>query len=217
MIAALVPLKPLDAGKSRLAGLLPRPAIAALSLAMLGDILEALAAVERLDHRIVVTPDPAVGKAAEALGAEAMVRDDPGLNASLDEATALLVPRGLESLLVVLGDVAGARSADLEELFVWRDRLGTPSVALAAARDGGTAALLRTPYDAIPSRFGPDSAARHQEAARERGIAIESRELPSLAIDLDRPDDLKAMLRSESPAPRTRALLHELGFDAATD
>jgi hypothetical protein len=35
--------------------------------------------------------------------------------------------------------------------------------------------------------------------------------LPSLAIDIDRADDLSALLASEAPAPRTRALLARLG------
>ena len=34
--------------------------------------------------------------------------------------------------------------------------------------------------------------------------------LPSLAIDLDRPEDLQALRDGEGPAPRTRALLVEL-------
>ncbi len=210
MIAALVPLKRLDAGKSRLAGLLPRPTIAELSLAMLGDVLEALQGVPALEARVVVTPDPEVGRAAEAAGAEAIVRRDPGLNASLDEATALLAARGLEDLLVILGDVAGADAADLTTLFDEREALGRPAAVLAPARDGGTAALLRAPYDAIPSRFGADSARAHAEAARAAGVPFRSCPLPSLAVDLDRPADLEALLRGEGPAPRTRALLASL-------
>jgi hypothetical protein len=35
--------------------------------------------------------------------------------------------------------------------------------------------------------------------------------LPSLAIDLDRADDLHALLASAAAAPRTRALLARLG------
>lgn len=213
MIAALVPLKTLEAGKSRLSGLLPRDAIEDLSLAMLGDVLEALGEVEELDERVVVTPDPAVGRAAEAAGAEALVRDDPGLNASLDAATTLLAQRGLDQLLVVLGDVAGAGAEDLGAVFAAARRLGRPSVVIAAARDGGTAAMLRTPHDAIPSRFGPDSAAAHRAAAHEAGVPVEVLDLPTLSIDLDRPEDLRALRESGGPARRTRALLERLERD----
>lgn len=219
MRAALVPLKRLDAGKSRLMGALPRDAIAALSLAMLGDVLEALASVPELDHRVVVTPDPEVGRAAEAAGAEAMVRRDPGLNPSLDGATALLAARGLECLLVVLGDVAGAAGEDLRSLFKVRAELGERgdrSVVLACSRDGGTAALLRTPYDVIPSCFGRNSAAAHERAALDSGVPFRACELASLSVDLDRPDDLDALVAGTGPAPRTRALLRELGRGTAS-
>lgn len=219
MNVALVPIKGLDAGKSRLMGALPRTAIEALSLAMLGDVLEALADVPEIDHRVVVTPDPAVGTAAEAAGAEAMVLAGPGLNLSLDEATAALAGRNrpgrnLEGLLVLLGDVAGATSADLRELFAVQAQLGAPAVVLAPSSDGGTAALLRVPCDAIPSRFGSQSAKAHEAAAAAAGIPFRRCALPSLAIDLDRPDDLVALLASNAPAPRTRALLGELGLEA---
>ncbi len=210
MNAALVPLKTLEAGKSRLSGLLPRDAIEGLSLAMLGDVLEALGEVDAVDERVVVTPDPAVGRAAEAAGARALVRDDPGLNASLDAATGILADQELDQLLVVLGDVAGAAGPDLEAVFDAAERLGRPSAVIAAARDGGTAALLRTPYDAIPSRFGADSAEAHRRAAEDAGVPVEVLHLPSLAIDLDRPEDLQALREGQGPARRTRALLEEL-------
>ncbi len=213
MTLALVPVKQLDAAKSRLAGALPRRAIAALSLAMLGDVLEALAGVSQVHRRVVVTPDAEVGRAATAAGAEALVRSDSGLNASLDEATTVLAPRGVERLLVVLGDVAGATPKDLSRLFEVQARLGRPAVVLAPLEDGGTATLLRAPHDAIPSCFGADSLRAHREAARTRRVSCEVCPLPSLAIDLDRPEDLRALLRSTGAAPRTRALLAELGFE----
>ena len=94
MTTALVPVKPLDAGKSRLLGSLDREQIRALCLAMLGDVLEALSGVADLAERAVVTPDAEVGAAAERAGARALVRDDPGLNASLSAAAGELCGEG---------------------------------------------------------------------------------------------------------------------------
>ena len=213
MSLALVPVKRLAAGKSRLAAALGREAIEALSLAMLGDVLAALRDSGRVDRIVVATPDPEVGEAARALGAEARVADDPGLNAALDATSAALAdPAG--ALLVVLGDVAGAAGSDLARLFQALDELGGTGAVLAPARDGGTAALLRRPPDAIPSCFGADSAKAHRAAAEREGAAWRELALPSLAIDLDRADDLRALLASEAAAPRTRALLARLGAPA---
>jgi len=210
MNAAVVPVKRLAAGKSRLAGALGREAVEALTLAMLGDVLDALRASGRVDRIVVATPDPDVGEAARALGAEARVADDPGLNAALD-ATRDAVADPAGAWLVVLGDVAGAAGADLARLFTALDELGGGGAVLAPARDGGTAALLRRPPAAIPSCFGADSAKAHREAAERAGVAFRELPLPSLAIDLDRADDVRALLASGAAAPRTRALLARLG------
>jgi 2-phospho-L-lactate guanylyltransferase len=157
----------------------------------------------------VATPDPEAGAAARALGAEARVADDPGLNAALDAAARELAGPG-DALLVVLGDVAGAAGRDLAALFAALAELGGRGAVLAPARDGGTAALLRRPPDAIPSCFGADSAKAHRSAAERAGVPFRELALPSLAIDLDRADDLGALLASEAAAPRTRALLATL-------
>ena len=206
MSLALVPVKRLGAGKSRLAEAIGREATPALTLAMLGDVVDALHACPRVARVVVVTPDPEVGEAARALGAEARVADEPGLNPALDAAAAALAdPNG--ALLVVLGDVAGARGAELARLFAALDAASGPAAVLAPARDGGTAALLRRPPGAFPASFGEDSAARHRAAAESRGVAFQTLPLPSLAIDLDRIEDVRALVASDAPAPRTRALL----------
>ena len=210
MNLALVPVKRLAAGKSRLAAALGREAIEALSLAMLGDVLAALRESGRVDRIVVATPDPEVGEAARSLGAEARVADDPGLNAALDAAArAHADPDG--ALLVVLGDVAGAAAAEIARLFDVLDEIGGRGTVLAAAQDGGTAALLRRPPGAIPSCFGEGSAKAHRGAAERAGTPFRELALPSLAIDLDRAEDLTALLASAAPAPRTRALLARLG------
>lgn len=213
MNAALVPVKPLAAGKSRLAGRLAREALERLALAMLGDLVDALRAVRELDLVAVTTPDPRVAREAEALGAEALLRDDAGLNAALDGAAGELAGRGLEALLVVLGDVPGAQPQELAALFAALRSAGGRGVVLAPSRDGGTSALLRAPWNAVPNRFGPQSAAAHRALAREAGLAYRELALPSLAVDLDRPEDAAALLAAPG-APRTRALLAELGLGA---
>ena len=73
-------------------------------------------------------------------------------------------------------------------------------------------ALLRAPHSVIPNHFGKDSAAAHRDLARGAGVPYSELPLPSLAIDLDRVEDVEALLRIERGAEQTRALLRELGF-----
>jgi 2-phospho-L-lactate guanylyltransferase (CobY/MobA/RfbA family) len=83
---------------------------------------------------------------------------------------------------------------------------------LAPSRDGGTGALARAPADAIPSRFGAGSADAHRRAAREAGVPLVELALPSLAVDLDDAEALRAFLAGPGDGPRTRARLAALGF-----
>jgi coenzyme F420-0:L-glutamate ligase/coenzyme F420-1:gamma-L-glutamate ligase len=207
MIAAVVPVKSLSASKSRLLPHLGRAAAERLAIAMLGDVVEALRGTRGVGRVVVATPDPDVARAARAAGAEALVRDDPGLNAAIESAGAELAPGAQDGLLVVLGDVAGARPADLEALL---GALDGPGVALAPSRDGGTSALLRVPRDAIPAGFGPGSAKVHRDLAARAGVRFRELALPSLAIDVDAPEDLEALRATDGAGPRTRALLAEL-------
>ena len=84
--------------------------------------------------------------------------------------------------------------------------------ALRRCDDGGTSALLRSPHSVIPNHFGKDSAAAHRDLARGSGVPYSELPLPSLAIDLDRIEDVEALLRIERGADRTRALLRQFGF-----
>jgi 2-phospho-L-lactate guanylyltransferase len=204
LIVAVVPVGELGSAKSRLVPVLGRESASRLALAMLGDVLEALLAVEALGRVAVVTPDADVAATARTMGAEALERDDPGLNPAIEGACAELVDAADDGALVVLGDVAGARPEDLARLVAAGD---TPGVALAPADDGGTAALLRRPFDVIPAAFGRQSARAHRLGAEREGVPFAALRLPSLAIDLDSADDLDAFLASDAGGSRTRALL----------
>jgi 2-phospho-L-lactate guanylyltransferase len=212
--AALVPVKHLHSGKSRLARELERGVVERLILAMLEDIVEALRNVGSLDPVAVVTPDPEVASAARACGARALLRPDPGLNPSLDAAAKTLAGEGATALLVMLGDVAGAQAEEIAELLKTLDALGGQGVVLAPTADGGTGALLRAPYDLIPNRFGPESAEAHRDLAAQAGVPFRELTLASLAIDLDSREDLEAFLASPRGGPRTRRLLQGLGLGA---
>jgi 2-phospho-L-lactate guanylyltransferase len=205
VICAVVPVKALAESKSRLFPERPRGDVEALSLAMMGDVIACLRAVERIARVVVVTPDPAVAHAAEAQDAQVLLRADPGLNPAIEAASAAVAGPG-DGLFVVLGDVAAADSAEVAQLLA---AAPTRGVALAPSRDGGTSALLRRPPTVIPACFGRDSAKRHREAAARAGAPLVELALPSLAIDVDLSEDARAILAQPTLGARTRALLEE--------
>jgi len=220
MTTALIPVKRLEQSKSRLLPQLPAADRQALTLAMLADLIEALQATPGLDRIAVTTPDSAVAEQASRAGAQILMRPEPGLNSALEEGRARLRTEmdPEEALLIVLGDVAGALAEDFARLLAAAspddpadEGAALPSgVWLAPSSDGGTSALLQRPADLIPCRFGRDSAKRHREAAAAAGAAYHELELPSLAIDLDAPEDLEAFLATCGGGRRTRRLLASL-------
>lgn len=89
------------------------------------------------------------------------------------------------------------------------------TVGVATDRHGtGTNGLFLCPADAIGPAFGPGSRERHLDRATRAGYQAELVVIPSLALDLDTPDDLealRALLEEDSErAPITAAALAEL-------
>jgi 2-phospho-L-lactate guanylyltransferase len=212
MSAALVPVKRLVESKSRMLPQLDAAGREALCLAMLHDLLCALIATPSLDRVAVVTPDSEVAAAAHEAGAEAIHFEEPGLLTAIEHGAGVLRLAPAEPLLVVLGDVAGAVAGDLESLFRELETLGGRGVVLAPSTDGGTSALLRAPADAIPARFGPESAKAHRDEAERAGVPYRELSCPSLLLDLDDARDVERFLAKPDPAGgrETRALLRSL-------
>jgi 2-phospho-L-lactate/phosphoenolpyruvate guanylyltransferase len=202
-----VPVKALGAAKGRLAGVLTPVERAAITLAMLEDVLDATTAVPGW-QTWVISPDQRVLQVAARRRARPVEEDDdPGLLNAIrqveDEAA------GADALAVVLGDLPLATPEALTRAL---QTLG-PVVAVPSGSDAGTNVLLRRPAGAIPARFGTDSFRRHREAAEQHDIPFAEVRAPELAFDLDRPDDVAALLASRSRG-RTRAICLELGLAA---
>ena len=66
-----------------------------------------------------------------------------------------------------------------------------PQIIIAPSRDGGTNALMLQPGQAIPFAFGRDSFRRHQRLAVEAGIPVRVVESASLLFDVDLPEDYR--------------------------
>jgi len=77
------------------------------------------------------------------------------------------------------------------------------------ASDGGTNALLTTPPDVVPFRFGIRSSRAHLAAALERSVPCALLQMEKLTFDLDTPDDLQ--LWTEGMA--NTANQHHLTYD----
>jgi 2-phospho-L-lactate guanylyltransferase len=188
MNAILVPVKTMSDAKGRLADYLSADDRHRLGLAMLSDVLTATVTWRSW----VVTSDDDASKLAEELGC-AVVRDaGTGLNDAIRLGTTTTTAEGATGLLVLPADVPLVESDDVARAFQV-----DAEVAVAVSADGGTNALLRRPPGVIDPHFGPDSARLHIEAAQAAGLSVETLDLPSLQVDVDRQEDLEAVAASE--------------------
>jgi len=209
--AIVLPVKSLDETKARLRSVLAPMERAALTLAMLEDVLDAALMVPGWETW-VISPDESVLEVAAIRGAVTLVEDEPPLGQAIRQVEDEAEARGADALAVLLPDTPLVTTAVLTRTV---HTLG-PVVIAPAADERGTNLLLRRPPTAIAAHFGPDSFRRHVEAAAEADLPLAVSERPELAFDLDAPDDILTVLRSSRPT-RTRAVLQDLGADERLD
>ena len=207
-VVAVVPVRGLDTGKSRLASDLSPEARAALTRRMLHGVVQAAVDSGAVDAVAVISPDPAALAAARAAdGAVTPLVQDPatpGLNAAVAAGRDWARRRGAAAVLVLFGDLPLLAAADVRRL-VEHDQ----ALVLAPDRYGaGTNALLlrltgRETHAAARFRFqfGAGSYARHVAEARRLGLEMATSSAPGTAFDLDTPDDWRTLLTLEIGKP----------------
>jgi 2-phospho-L-lactate guanylyltransferase len=207
-----VPVKRLAQAKRRLRGVLSDEQRREFVLAMLDDVLRLTLDHPAIDLTAVVSADEHVLDFASRLGAQS-IHEPPGvrgLNAALAFAADALARQGATGLLVLPADIPLATPADIQAvLTAWQKA----PLALCPSRSGGTGALALRPPDAIAFHFGPRSFAAHRRAAADRGLPVAVVDRASLAQDIDRPDDLHAVLAG--PRSRSREALEAITLTAA--
>jgi len=194
---AIVPVKPLRRGKSRLSGALSEDERVNLNRFLLEHTLKTLIELEEVDQVLVVSRDSSVLAIARDMGARTVQEDGaPALNTALKRATVIAQVYASRGVLVVPADLP---LLSREALLTLLDRAINPPVIVIAPdrHKKGTNALLLSPANIIEYDFGPDSFKRHCERAEKSGARLEIVDLPSLGLDLDLPEDLELVRKLE--------------------
>ena len=196
-IWAIVPVKPLRRGKSRLAGTLSEDERAELNQSLLQHTLNTLTDIKELEQVLVISRDPHALTIARQHGART-VREDgqPELNTALTRATVVAKVHATRGVLILPADLPLISREDVLTLI--EKAADPPVVVIAPDRHGkGTNALLISPSGLIEYDFGENSFQRHCELARQAGARLEVVDLPSLGLDLDLPEDLEIIRELE--------------------
>jgi 2-phospho-L-lactate guanylyltransferase len=189
--AAILPVKSFPNAKQRLSAGLEPALRRRLAEAMLDDVLLALAETS-IDEVIVVTAGQRATALALRRGASVIADDEQGHNEAARLGVRQAIRAGAERVIMVPGDCPALDPSELDEL------LARPSAArsllIVPDRHGtGTNALVIRPPDAVAPAFGPGSCQRHVRLAEAAGLAPEVVAVPSLALDIDTPEDLTAL------------------------
>lgn len=187
---AIVPVKPLNRAKSRLAATLSPEVRERLAGAMLGHTLTAIHASQAVSGILVISRDNRALVLARKHGARTVQESGaPELNPALERASQVIASWNAQAALVLPADIPLLMAADVEEM-VQQGRY-QQSVVIAPDRQGvGTNALLMRPPGLIPFLFGEASFARHVAAAEAAGAAVHIYRSERMMLDLDTPDDL---------------------------
>jgi 2-phospho-L-lactate guanylyltransferase len=215
-VCAVVPVKEVTDAKQRLAAVLSGAQRRELALAMLEDVLAALAQVRELAGILVVTVDPAASAIATRYGARLSshgARD--GHTGAVSAAARQLAAEGCD-LLELPGDIPLVTADDIRHVIAAHviAALGdAPAFTIVPARDElGSNAVLCSPANAVSLRFGVNSFYPHLAAARACGIEPTVVQRPRIALDIDTPEDL-ALFAATPSRTRARALLDRWRVD----
>jgi 2-phospho-L-lactate/phosphoenolpyruvate guanylyltransferase len=198
-VAAVVPVKALDAAKSRLSPVLSDQERGRLALWLLDHVLAAIRASGAVWRVAVVSPDEAALERARGQDAAALRQVAGDLGTAVEQGRAWALAAGADALLVVLGDLPLLAGSDVRAMIALADAKGRRAtgdnsnglVVLAPdRRDMGTNAVLLRPPEGMPLAFGEESFARHLALAREHALAVHLYRKLGTAYDVDQPVDL---------------------------
>lgn len=211
---AVIPVKPLDQAKQRLASVLDGNMRGKLCLAMLEDIIYALKKVPELMGIIIVSNDIHVKKLAKKYNIE-VIQENPNsnLNKAVEQASHCLFKRRIDQMLYLPGDIPLVTPSAIKQILINNEQHSS-LVLVPCEEHKGTNALLCRPSDCFPFSFGNNSYRLHQQHAKKLGIPIYRFESKKIALDIDTPAALKKLKNKleidSSLAPNTAKIMTHL-------
>jgi len=193
----VIPVKPPRQSKQRLEDF-SDSFRAGLALAMLQDVLAALAGAKTVDGIVVVTIDAEIAELAAGQGIRVVDEaGPPGMNRAIAQGCDYARQCGATSLVVIPLDIPLLTASEFDRLVrELRQRTAGSSVPVLgivpAAGRGGTNWMYVGTHRPFTPRYGLDSYSRHLEQARRQGYRTVTLESATVSLDVDEMSDLKA-------------------------
>ena len=198
---AIVPVKPFQNAKSRLAGILSPQERAGLSREFLGNALAVLGQVPAVERMLVISRDTEALALARSRGAYTVTEAGaPDLNAALSRATEVAQSLGARAVLILPTDLPLLNAQDITEIAADPD--DDPLMVIVPDRhEKGTNALYLRPPGLIQYTFGRDSFQKHLAQARRACARVKVSRRPALALDVDLPEDFQLYQTTAASKP----------------
>lgn len=212
-IWAVIPVKEFEGAKHRLSPLLSPEQRRLLAETMLGDVLDAVAGAKRLAGVMLITLEPIARGMAERIGARIEIEGArEGHTGAVVAGRRILAREGRGGFITMPGDIPAVRAGEIDAVLA--AHRPAPSFTISPAHDDlGSNAVVCSPPESVPLRFGENSYFPHLEAARVQGIEPTILRQSGIAMDIDHPVDLEMFLRlPQSHGTRTRTLLEQFGI-----
>jgi 2-phospho-L-lactate/phosphoenolpyruvate guanylyltransferase len=188
----IIPVRPPEEGKTRLASVLDVPARAALVDRMFRHVLAVAVQSVPAAQVHVVSRSPVLLQLARECAANGVEEDAGGHIAALVQASAA-VDQGAP-VLALSADLPLVSTADIAAMV---EKLGQADVVAATDRAGiGTNALLVRRPGLMAYAFGEGSHARHRQQADALGLRFAVVQREGLSFDVDEPGDLALLYPS---------------------
>jgi 2-phospho-L-lactate guanylyltransferase len=191
-IVAVVPVRSLRHGKSRLSPVLDNEARETLLRHVADRVVTAAVDSGLIETVLVVSPEEETLAWAVGLGPSVVAvpqpEQQPGLNGAIAAGRAWGLDRGASAVISLFADLPLIVPDDIRDLVARTE----PVVLGPDRRDEGTnALLLRLAGRGSEFRFafGEESLTKHLEEARRLGLEAVIHRAPGTAFDLDSPDD----------------------------
>ena len=186
MIITIIPAKPFSESKKRLSPVLSHRERMLLSQNLLRHTI---LAARPIGPVVVVSRSAHVRDFAAGIGAKSLIEKKHNLNDAIRQGIKWAEAHGASSGLILPLDLPLLTTTVLQKL-VGSGYQSSPNIIIAPCRHHqGTNALLLTPPNLVAPQFGPDSFSKHQQLAQKAGIKPTIYHAPSLAFDLDTPED----------------------------
>ena len=187
----VIPVKRSIGSKQRLASELPDDVRQLVSRALASRMVRCAAEGWAPSRVVVVGDDVEITELCARLGLATLPDEGGGQSEAVRTGQLWCLERGATTLATLAADLPRVEAPDLRRLWEVAAQLPANSLAVIPDRAGsGTNGLLVNPADSNPFSFGSDSLRRHRENGERLGLHVSVLDLPHLAWDVDRPEDL---------------------------